>query len=118
MNDKECKVKFFLDKTFTVNEGIIGIHPNDNTATVFVKTNDLIDIIKEHEKQISNHQLIITTHESMIASSLNLKNVMWIKEEKTETLRDLDEDDSLYFLKSPSNNLLQYILSEKVILVI
>lgn len=52
LNDKECKVKFYLDKDFTANEGIIGIHPNDNTATVFVKTNDLIDIIKEHGNKV------------------------------------------------------------------
>ena len=52
LNDKECKVKFFLDKAFTVNKAIVGIHPNDNTATVFVKANDLIDIIKEHGNEV------------------------------------------------------------------
>ena len=52
LNDKECIVKFFLDKAFTVNKAIVGIHPNDNTATVFVKANDLIDIIKEHGNEV------------------------------------------------------------------
>ena len=52
LNDKECRVKFFLDKAFTVNKAIVGIHPNDNTATVFVKANDLIDIIKEHGNEV------------------------------------------------------------------
>ena len=52
LNDKECKVKFYLDKDFIANEGIIGIHPNDNTATVFLKTNDLIDVIKEHGNKV------------------------------------------------------------------
>ena len=52
LNDKECEVKFFLDKAFTVNKAIVGIHPNDNTATVFVKANDLIDIIKEHGNEV------------------------------------------------------------------
>lgn len=28
--------------------GIIGIHPNDNTATVWLKFDDLINIINEH----------------------------------------------------------------------
>ncbi len=52
LNDKEKKVKFFLDKAFTVNKAIVGIHPNDNTATVFVKANDLLDIIKEHGNEV------------------------------------------------------------------
>ena len=33
--------------------GLIGIHPNDNTATVWLKTEDLIDIIKEHGNQVN-----------------------------------------------------------------
>ena len=28
--------------------GIISVHPNENTATVWLKTKDLISIIKEH----------------------------------------------------------------------
>lgn len=32
---------------------IIGIHPNDNTATIWLKTCDLIEIIKEHGNQIN-----------------------------------------------------------------
>lgn len=76
--------------------------------------------LKKMLEEISNHtetQLIITTHESMIASSLNLKNVMWIKENKNESLKELSEDDSKFFLKMTQNNLLQFVLSEKVILV-
>ena len=30
------------------NEHLVGVHPNDNTATVWLKVEDLIDIIKEH----------------------------------------------------------------------
>ena len=29
-----------------------GLHPNDNTATVWMKTKDLIEIIKEHGNEI------------------------------------------------------------------
>lgn len=71
-------------------------------------------------EEISNHtekQLIITTHESMIVSSLNLKNAIWIKKNKSESLKELSEEDSKFFLKMTQNNLLQFILSEKVILV-
>ena len=31
---------------------IIGIHPNDNTATIWLKTQDLINIIKEHGNKV------------------------------------------------------------------
>ena len=41
----------FLDEEL-VNGGLIGVHPNDNTATVWLKTTDLIDIIKEHGNEI------------------------------------------------------------------
>ena len=51
LNDSERKVKFFLDEEL-VNGGLIGVHPNDNTATVWLKTTDLIDIIKEHGNEI------------------------------------------------------------------
>ena len=47
LNDNELKVQLFIDKDF-IETNIIGVHPNDNTATVWLKTNDLIDIIKEH----------------------------------------------------------------------
>lgn len=106
------KTKIVLDKNVGKMD-VVAIEEPENHLSF----NNLKIMIESIKKQISNHQLIITTHESMIASSLNLKNVMWIKEENTETLRNLDDDDSYYFLKSPNNNLLQYILSEKVILV-
>ena len=32
---------------------IIGVHPNDNTAILWLKVTDLIDIIKEHGNQVN-----------------------------------------------------------------
>lgn len=32
---------------------LIGIHPNDNTATVWLKVEDLIEIIKEHGNEVN-----------------------------------------------------------------
>lgn len=48
LNDDECRVQFFIDEVFTNSTGIIGVHPNDNTATVWLKTQDLIKIIENH----------------------------------------------------------------------
>lgn len=41
---------FYLDVEFKGN--IIGVHPNDNTATVWMKTEDLIQLIREHGNEV------------------------------------------------------------------
>ena len=52
LNDRECKVQFFLDEAFLEEPGLIGVHPNDNTATVLMKTEDLLRLIREHGNEI------------------------------------------------------------------
>lgn len=49
LNDDKRIVKLFIDCYF---DGIIGVHPNDNTATVWMKTSDLIEIIKKHGNDV------------------------------------------------------------------
>ena len=51
LNDEEHIVKFYLDSEF--NGTLIGVHPIDNTATVWLKSEDLIKIIKEHGNEVS-----------------------------------------------------------------
>ena len=46
LNDKKHRVKFYLDKDFT-DMDFIGVHPNDNTATVWLKPADLISLLKK-----------------------------------------------------------------------
>lgn len=48
LNDDELKVQLYLDRYFINDAHIVGVHPNDNTATVWLKPEDLISIIKEH----------------------------------------------------------------------
>ncbi|MFQ7472926.1 MAG: YbaK/EbsC family protein [Anaerovoracaceae bacterium] len=43
LNDSESKVKVLMDRAYRGK--IIGVHPNDNTATVWLKTEDLMNII-------------------------------------------------------------------------
>ena len=50
LNDTQCKVKLFLDNAFS--NGLIGVHPNDNTATVWLKTEDLIELIRESGHEV------------------------------------------------------------------
>ena len=52
LNDTEKKVVFYIDTAFTEDPGLIGIHPNDNTATVWLKAEDLIGIIQEHGNEV------------------------------------------------------------------
>ncbi len=48
LNDDEKKVKFYIDRGFLSGDGIIGVHPNDNTATVWLRAEDMIKIIEGH----------------------------------------------------------------------
>jgi len=50
LNDQDNKIIFLLDQEF--RNSTIGVHPNDNTATVWLLTKDLIKIIKEHGNTI------------------------------------------------------------------
>lgn len=52
LNDSECKVQFYLDRDFLDGNALIGVHPNDNTATVWLKTSDLIEIIEQHGNSV------------------------------------------------------------------
>lgn len=53
LNDKDLKVTFYLDRNFLGDKEIIGVHPNDNTATLWLKVNDLINIIREHGNSVN-----------------------------------------------------------------
>lgn len=51
LNDAERSVKFFLDGGFGEDD-FIGVHPNENTATVWLKVGDLIRIVREHGNDV------------------------------------------------------------------
>ena len=46
LNDTESRVHFYLDEEFIGNK--IGVHPNDNTATIWMKADDLMGLIQKH----------------------------------------------------------------------
>lgn len=52
LNDTEDKVVLYLDQDFFKDEHLIGVHPNDNTATVWMKVDDLVRIIIEQGKRV------------------------------------------------------------------
>lgn len=52
LNDETRSVQVFLDQDFLQEPGLVGVHPNENTATVWLKTEDLIRIIREHGNEV------------------------------------------------------------------
>ena len=57
LNDTEHRVKFFLDREFLDGQAIIGVHPNDNTATVWLKTADLLTILEKNQTEVATVEL-------------------------------------------------------------
>ena len=53
LNDREHRVTFFLDRSFLEGSSLIGVHPNDNTATVWLKAQDLLRLLEENGTQIT-----------------------------------------------------------------
>ena len=53
LNNEARLVHFFLDEAFLSEPSIIGVHPNDNTATLWLKAGDLISLIEEHGTPVS-----------------------------------------------------------------
>ena len=47
LNDDACAVEVYMDADLCKLERI-GVHPNDNTASVYLSPDDLLNIIREH----------------------------------------------------------------------
>ena len=52
LHDREHKVQLYLDEAFLADPGLIGVHPNDNTATVWMKTQDLIHLLRDYGTEV------------------------------------------------------------------
>lgn len=50
LNDTAHRVRLYLDLAF--QNQIIGIHPNDNTATVWMQANDLLRLIRDYGSEV------------------------------------------------------------------
>ena len=67
--------------------------------------------------QQEDSQIIVATHNNMIASRLNLNNVLWITEEGVKSLKDVNSDVAEFFVRADDNAFLQLLLSKRVFLV-
>ena len=46
LQDEDKKITLYLDRFFA--GGLIGVHPNDNTATIWLAAEDLVRVIEDH----------------------------------------------------------------------
>lgn len=51
LNDDTCAVEIYFDEDFLGMEKI-GVHPNDNTASVYLKPEALLALIREHGNRL------------------------------------------------------------------
>ena len=49
LNDESAAVELYLDDEFT---DLIGVHPNENTATVWLTVSDLVKLIQNHGNHV------------------------------------------------------------------
>ncbi|ADU34873.1 ATP-dependent nuclease [Variovorax paradoxus] len=72
----------------------------------------------ERIAQSVNKQLFIATHSSLISARLDLRKAILLGEQGQQArLNKLPSDTAKFFMKAPDNNVLEFALSRKVILV-
>lgn len=74
-------------------------------------------MLEEISNQQVNSQIIVTTHNNLIASGLNLNNVLWITDNEVKSLDMVNQNVAKFFVKADNNAFLQLLLSKKAILV-
>ena len=111
------------EKTF-INTDFMLANSNEDTNVI------IIEEPENHLSYLNMHKLIdrimaaddekqtfIATHSNMIASRLDLKNAVFFSELGITKLNDLTLETSKFFEKAPDNNVLNFILSERALLV-
>ena len=132
-----------LDNDLTIYEGNISIDNKGKGKQAIIKTElalgrsvkDLdILLIEEPENHLShtntrlliekikssnNKQIFITTHSNLISTRLDLRKSLLINSTNTRPIKltSLPEKTAIFFIKAPDNNILEFILSSKNILV-
>ena len=107
------KIKSSINKQ-SENIDLILIEEPENHLSDTNMKKMLNDIMTANKKQ-----MFITTHNSMICSRLNLKKIIALSEDKISTseFNSISDETADFFIKCPSNTILNFILSNKVILV-
>lgn len=106
------KTHIALDKKKSKLDVILLEEPENHLCYV-----NLQKMLCEITKREDESQIIVTTHNNLIASRLNLKNVIWISDTKTISLNDVDNGVADFFVKADGNAFLQMLLSKRIIFV-
>ncbi|MGI6740554.1 MAG: ATP-dependent nuclease [Brevefilum sp.] len=136
--------KMELESDLMIYENEIGIDNKGTGRQVFIKTDfvlersgDNVDIIliEEPENHLSHvnlrkliqrveetqsGQLFVTTHNSLISTRLELKNllIMHVNDvNRPIMLKDMSDDTAKYFMKAPPASIVEFALSSKILLV-
>lgn len=96
-----------------VNSDLILLEEPENHLS-YLNTRRLINDI---EQGCGQAQLIITTHNPSIVSRLNIQNTLWITSNNAFSLKEVNKETADYFMKTDNMQILNFILSNKVILV-
>ncbi|MFF5380304.1 ATP-dependent nuclease [Pedobacter suwonensis] len=112
---RQCfiKTEFALNKNSKNIDVILLEEPENHLSHINMKK--LIGRIRES----SGKQLLITTHSNMISTRLDLRNSILLNSNSSLAvlLKQLPSDTAKFFIKAPDNNIMEFILSKKVILV-
>ena len=133
--------KVVLETVLSVYEGEIALENRGSGMESLIKTEIALEksngldviLMEEPENHLSfttlrkmlegisgkqkNSQIIVATHNSMIASRLNLNNVLWITESCVKPLTGVNEKVADFFVRADDNGFLQLLLSKRVFLV-
>lgn len=74
-------------------------------------------MLQEISEKQNESQILVATHNNMIASRLNLNNVLWITDDGVKSLSGVNPEVAKFFVKADDNAFLQLLLSKKVFLV-
>lgn len=105
------KTRIALDRANGLD--VILIEEPENHLS-FVNLRMMLQQISDQQK---NSQIIVATHNNMIASRLNLKNVLWITDDGVKSLDSVKDDVAEFFVRADDNAFLQLLLSRKAFLV-
>lgn len=114
---KQCfiKTKFALQQRDGSNPiDIILIEEPENHLS-HLKMKSLLNEIED----TTQTQIIIATHSNSVCSRLDLHNASLIGPQANApvSLANLPQDTANYFIKAPNNKILEFVLSQKVLLV-
>lgn len=112
---RQCFIKTKLALNTSVKDIDVVLIEEPETHLSYLNMLQLIELIKGSQ----NRQLFISTHSDLISTRINLKKCILLNSSGTTTtsLSGIDDDTAKFFMKAPDNNMLQFVLSNKVILV-